>query len=126
MRATCPVGIFRICEGTVTELYTSSSAIKSGCTMTLRHTIEVTIANEPIALRLLSALVLRWDSLPDEIQLCLLHDAALMRSGFPNASVLPARIMAFVDLHKELSCVEDATADPAILSSPVKIQRATG
>src|SRR4051812_45935336 len=70
-------------------------------TMTLRHTLEVTQANEPIALRLLSALVLGWDSLPEEIQLCLLHDAAKMRNGFPNSSVLPARIMAFVDAHKE-------------------------
>jgi hypothetical protein len=95
--------------------------------MTLPHTIEVLKADEPIALRLLSALVLGWDALPEKIQLCLLNDAALMRSGFPNATVLPARIMAFVDLHKnELSCIGDATADPAIQNAPMKRQRVTG
>ncbi len=77
-------------------------------------------------MRLLSALVLGWDALPEEIQICLLNHAALMRSGFPNATVLPARIMAFVDLHKkELSCIRDATADSAIQNAPMKRQPVT-
>jgi hypothetical protein len=84
--------------------------------MRLRHTLEVTETDEPIALRLLSALVLGWDVIPVEVQVLLLRDAALMRSGFPNATVLPARIMAFVDLHKEPSCARHATADPTVKS----------
>jgi hypothetical protein len=72
--------------------------------MTLRRTLVVTRTDEPMGLRLLSALVLAWDALPDEIQARLLRDAALLHNGFPNATVLPARIMAFVDLHKEQSC----------------------
>jgi hypothetical protein len=88
--------------------------------MGLQHTVEITKADEPIALRLLSALVLGWDAIPAEIQFRLLRDAALMRSGFPNTTVLPARIMAFVDLHKETPSVANGTAD---LGASVPLQR---
>jgi hypothetical protein len=94
---------------------------------TLQHTVEIEKADEPIALRLLSALILGWDALPDEIQVRLLRDAALMGCGFPNATVLPARIMAFVGLHKKPSCVGQATADhPTVESAPMRRLRGTG
>lgn len=81
--------------------------------MGMQHTLEVTKADEPIALRLLSALVPGWDAIPDEIQFRLLRDAALMRNGFPNASVLPARILAFVDQKKAPSSVGRTMANSA-------------
>jgi hypothetical protein len=68
--------------------------------MPFGHTLDVTTPDEPIALRLLSALVLGWDDLPAEIQVRLLGDAALLRNGFPNSTVLPAKLMGFVDKHK--------------------------
>jgi hypothetical protein len=80
--------------------------------MRLQHTVEVTKTDEPIALRLLSALVRGWDEIPTELQIRLLRDAALLRNGFPNATVLPARIMTFVDLHKESQDTVHTAADP--------------
>ena len=59
------------------------------------------IANEPVASRLLSALVLGWDALPLEIQIRLLRDASLMDRCFPNATMLPKTILAFIERHKE-------------------------
>jgi hypothetical protein len=59
------------------------------------------IANEPVASRLLSALVLGWDALPLEIQIRLLRDASLMDHGFPNTTMLPKTILAFIERHKE-------------------------
>ena len=93
--------------------------------MGLQHTVEITKADEPIALRLLSALVLGWDTIPTEIQFRLLRDAALMRSGFPNASVLPARMMAFVDQHKAPSSVH-TMVEPTVQNVLHKRLRAAG
>jgi hypothetical protein len=59
--------------------------------MALQTTVKVAIADEPVALRLLSALVLGWDALPLEIQIRLLRDASLMDHGFPNTTMLPKR-----------------------------------
>jgi hypothetical protein len=69
--------------------------------MALQSTVKVASADEPVALRLLSALVLGWDALPLGTQIHLLRDASLMRDGFPNTTVLPTTIVAFIELHKE-------------------------
>jgi hypothetical protein len=47
------------------------------------------------------ALVLGWDALPLEIQIRLLRDASLMDHGFPNTTMLPKTILAFIEQHKE-------------------------
>jgi hypothetical protein len=66
-----------------------------------QQTLKIAPIHEGAALRLLSALVLGWDALPPDTQLRLLRDAALMQNGFPNASVLPKTIVAFIERHKE-------------------------
>ena len=55
--------------------------------MALQTTVKVAIADEPVALRLLSALVLGWDALPLETQIRLVRDASLMDHGFPNTTM---------------------------------------
>ena len=69
--------------------------------MPLQSTVKVVSADEPAALRLLSALVLGWDELPLETQIRLLRDASLMSDGFPNTTVLPMKIIDFIERHKE-------------------------
>jgi hypothetical protein len=69
--------------------------------MALQQTLKIAPIHEAAALRLLSALVLGWDALPLDTQLRLLREASLMQNGFPNASVLPKTIVAFIEHHKE-------------------------
>jgi hypothetical protein len=69
--------------------------------MALQSTVKVAMADEPVALRLLSALVLGWDALPLETQIRLLRDASLMHHSFPNTTMLPKTILAFIERHKE-------------------------
>jgi len=72
-----------------------------GWHMALQSTVNVAIADEPVALRLVSALVLGWDALPLETQIRLVRDASLMDHGFPNTTMLPKTILAFIERHKE-------------------------
>jgi hypothetical protein len=67
----------------------------------LQQTLKIEPIHEAAGLRLLSALVLGWDALPLDTQLRLLRDASLMQNGFPNVSVLPKTIVAFIERHKE-------------------------
>jgi hypothetical protein len=56
--------------------------------------------DEHLALRLVSALVLGWDLIPMATQGQLLHDAALMENGAPNATTLPRELLAFIEANK--------------------------
>lgn len=93
--------------------------------MALQSTVKVAIADAPVASRLLSALVLGWDALPLETQVSLLRDASSMQDGFPNATVLPKTIVAFIERHKEgpsplegpLSVALARTSHPILSSS---------
>lgn len=58
-------------------------------------------ADEHLALRLVSALVLSWDLIPLATQGLLLRDAALMQhDGVPDAASLPAQLLSFIERHK--------------------------
>jgi hypothetical protein len=65
-----------------------------------KKTISVALIDEPIALRLVSALVLAWDLVPLATQGRLISDASLMQDGAPNANSLPDQILSFINAHK--------------------------
>ena len=65
-----------------------------------KRTLVVAVADEHIALRLVSALVLAWDQVPLTTQGRLISDAARMLDGPVDTVSLPAAILAFIDLHK--------------------------
>jgi hypothetical protein len=57
--------------------------------------------DEYVALRLLSAVVLGWDAIPMATQGRLIRDAALMHNGDPEATFMPAKILAFIATHRD-------------------------
>ena len=66
----------------------------------MQETLKIAPLDEAVALRLLSALVLGWDKLPLATQEWLPCEAALLHTGFPSATVLPAEIMSFIKLQQ--------------------------
>jgi hypothetical protein len=65
--------------------------------------LMISQANETVALRLLSALVLGWDEVPTATQGWLIRDAALMTNGRADSLRLPAEILAFIEANKTAS-----------------------
>jgi hypothetical protein len=65
-----------------------------------KRTSVIATADEPLALRLVSALMQGWDSVPLATRRRILRDAALMDDGEPNAIELPTKLLALINLHK--------------------------
>ena len=63
-------------------------------------TLVISQADEHLALRLVSALVLDWDLIPLATQGRLLHDASFLSEGGSDAISLPAQLLAFTDANK--------------------------
>ena len=66
-----------------------------------RSALRIAKGEEDLALRLLSALIQGWDGVPVATQGWILRDASLMADGQADAIELPARLLAFINLHKE-------------------------
>jgi hypothetical protein len=64
------------------------------------HSLVVATNDQYIALRLVSAMVLGWDAIPLATQGRLIRDAALMHNGNPDANVMPAKILEFINMHR--------------------------
>ena len=60
-------------------------------------------ADDHIAGRLLTALVKGWDFVPAAAQGRLLSDACLIENGVPASVSMPAEILAFLNMHKDVS-----------------------
>jgi hypothetical protein len=63
-----------------------------------QQTLKIAFADEHVALRLLSAVILGWDRIPIAMQGWIMRDAFMMKSGEPVAA--PETLMAFIDTHK--------------------------
>ena len=66
----------------------------------MQQTLKIAPIHEAAALRLLSALVLGWNKVPLATQEWLLCESALLHTGFPSVTVLPAEIMSFIELQQ--------------------------
>jgi hypothetical protein len=67
--------------------------------------LRISPEDEHLAKRLVSALVFGWDLIPMATQGQLLHDAAFMKNGAPNATTLPQELLAFINANKPLKLV---------------------
>jgi hypothetical protein len=63
--------------------------------------LRIAQADEELALRLVSALVLGWDNVPRATQGQLLHDASFMGGGLFGFKALPNRLLAFIEANKD-------------------------
>lgn len=63
-----------------------------------QQTLKIVPADEHIALRLLSAMILGWDRIPIAMQGWIMRDAFMMKNGKSIAS--PETLMAFIDTYK--------------------------
>jgi hypothetical protein len=72
-----------------------------GDTMEPMRALIVAKNDEHVALRLLSAVVLGWDAIPMATQGRLIRDAALMHNRDPEATFMPAKILAFIATHRD-------------------------
>ena len=63
-----------------------------------QRTIEIAASDEPLALRLLSAVVLGWDRIPISMQGWILRDAFMMMNG--EQLDRPESLMEFVYAHR--------------------------
>jgi hypothetical protein len=64
-----------------------------------RQTLKIAPADEQIALRLLSAVILGWDRIPLAMQGWIMRDAFMMKNG--KSIVAPETLMAFIDTYKD-------------------------
>jgi len=64
-----------------------------------QRTIEIAPSDEPLALRLLSAVVLGWDRIPISMQGWILRDAFMMMNG--EQLDRPESLMEFVYAHRD-------------------------
>jgi hypothetical protein len=63
-----------------------------------QHTLKIALADEQVALRLLSAMILGWDRIPLAMQGWIMRDAFMMKNGESIAA--PETLMAFIDTYK--------------------------
>jgi len=66
------------------------------------HRLIVAPADDHIAGRLLTALVKGWDFVPAAAQGRLLSDACLIENGVSVSVSMPAEILAFLNMHKDV------------------------
>jgi hypothetical protein len=63
-----------------------------------QQTLKIAVADEHVALRLLSAMILGWDRIPLAMQGWIMRDAFMMKNG--ERIVAPETLMAFIDTYK--------------------------
>jgi hypothetical protein len=66
-----------------------------------KQVLTIAAADQNLALRLLSALILTWDLVPFATQGSLLREAALMHDGKSDSTGLQGQLLAFVEKHKQ-------------------------
>jgi hypothetical protein len=75
------------------------------------QTIVIAPGEEHLALRVLSALILNWDTIPLATQGRLLRDAALMQNSSLDATALAEQLLEFIERHKEDSRADHGAAE---------------